>query len=66
MAERYLVTGVQLGMIKALSSKDPDSVTKLVDEIVKSQFLGSSNNSIQEDCHQLFYDRRLPIWITNR
>jgi len=46
MSERYLITGVQLGMLCALDKKDR---CKLVDEILDKQFIGNSDKSIGED-----------------
>jgi hypothetical protein len=50
MSERYLITGVQLGMLKAYAdTKDLKELKKLVDRIVDEQFIGRSEKSIQYD-----------------
>jgi hypothetical protein len=46
MGERYLVTGVQLGMLVALPK---DKRQKLIDEIIEKQFVGNSDESIEHD-----------------
>ena len=46
MSERYWITGVQLGIIKALTQKGQldwdcqESIHKLIDEIIDKQFMG--------------------------
>jgi hypothetical protein len=47
MAGRFLVTGTQLGMIKAFL-KDKDAL-KMIDEIIEDQFVGNSDKSILDD-----------------
>lgn len=47
MSERYLVTGVQLGMMQALQTEKERE--KLVDEIVDKQFISSSGQPIEAD-----------------
>lgn len=47
MGERYLVTGVQLGMLKAL--KDEADVHHLIDNIIDNQFVGNSIRGIVDD-----------------
>lgn len=50
MSERYLVTGVQLGMLKAYADTgELKDLKKLVDRIVDEQFIGKSEKSIQYD-----------------
>jgi hypothetical protein len=51
MASRYLVTGVQLGMLMAID--DVDERKKLVEEIEDKQFVGNSNNGIVKDADKL-------------
>ncbi len=48
MAGRYMVTGVQLGMLIALSEQSDRQ--ELVDKIVDKQFVGNSNRDIKKDC----------------
>lgn len=52
MSERYLITGVQLGMLKYL---DKESKEKLIDEIIEKQFIGNSCNHILVDVDKLYY-----------
>jgi len=47
MTERYLVTGVQLGMFFAFDDKKQRE--ELMDEIVENQFLGNSKKKIEDD-----------------
>lgn len=54
MGSRYLITGVQLGMIGGLIScqkgdTSKESIQKLLDEIQTNQWVGYSDNSIQND-----------------
>lgn len=50
MAGRYLITGVQLGLLKSLNlMKDTKEVDEQLDGILDKQFLGTSKNSIEED-----------------
>lgn len=50
MAGRYLISGVQLGLLKSLNlMKDIQEVDKQLNGILDNQFLGSSTNSIEED-----------------
>lgn len=46
MGGRYLVTGVQLGMLKALTGKEWE---KLLDEIIYNQFVFNSDSEINLD-----------------
>jgi hypothetical protein len=53
MGNRYLVTGVQLGMLIGLDSqKDRQSV---VDEILSDQYVGESINSIMIDAQRMVF-----------
>jgi len=47
MAGRYLVTGVQLGML--IGQDKPEDRQELVDNIVKDQYVGYSKKPIKED-----------------
>lgn len=50
MAGRYLITGVQLGLLKSLNlMKDTKEVDEQLNGILDKQFLGTSKNSIEED-----------------
>ena len=51
MAGRYLVTGVQLGMLKALEDKAERD--KLVDDIINDQFVGNSDQDIKDDVREI-------------
>ena len=50
MSSRFFITGVQLGMIKALIStaaeKDKQEVNKLIYDIQKKQYLGEKDELI--------------------
>ena len=50
MAGRYLVTGVQLGMLLALEEKKERE--KILNKIMTDQFVGTSEKSIEEDCKE--------------
>ena len=50
MAGRYLISGVQLGLLKSLTIiKDTEEVTNQLDDILNNQFIGNSENSLKED-----------------
>lgn len=50
MAGRYLISGVQLGLLKSLALiKDTEEVTHQLDDILTNQFIGNSENSLEED-----------------
>lgn len=54
MGSRYLITGVQLGMIGGLiscqkSDTGKASIKKLLDEVIDNQWVGYSENSIPND-----------------
>jgi hypothetical protein len=52
MAGRYLVTGVQIGMLKGmLGNGDIKTSLELLDEIEERQFIGNSTNNIAVDVH---------------
>ena len=48
MAGRYLVTGVQLGMLLAIDDKKARE--DMLNKILKDQFIGTSEKSIGDDC----------------
>jgi len=50
MAGRYLVTGVQLGMLLAIDDKKERE--DILNKIMKDQFIGTSENSIENDCNE--------------
>lgn len=50
MAGRYLVTGVQLGMIKGLLHHDHVEIENLIEEILNGQYVGHSQRGIESDC----------------
>lgn len=50
MAGRYLITGVQIGMLKSMIKIGEKKLSnKQLDDIIKDQFVGNSKNSIKED-----------------
>lgn len=50
MGGRYLITGVQLGMIKALSQTgDIETIKKLYHEVYEKQHIANSNEDIKKD-----------------
>lgn len=49
MASRFLVTGVQLSMIKALHLSNPQDITTTIEEIFEKQYVGDTHNEISED-----------------
>lgn len=50
MGERYLVTGAQLGMLKAfLKTNQAEEGMVLVDGIINEQHIGSSENDVVDD-----------------
>jgi hypothetical protein len=51
MAGRYLVTGVQIGMLKADLSKEARD--KVLDEILENQFIRNSHTSLDHDVKTL-------------
>ena len=51
MAGRYLVTGVQLGMLIGL--KDTAERQSLVSKIDENQYCFSSNKEIKRDCSEI-------------
>lgn len=55
MSERYVVTGVQLGMLIAL--KDQDTRQRTVDMIIENQFIGHSENPVNKDAERLLAEK---------
>ena len=50
MAGRYLLSGTQLGLIKGYADAGrTEEILKLIDKIVKEQFVGNTNNEIKND-----------------
>ncbi len=54
MASRFLVTGVQLGMIKGMieaeaSEEISEGIIEIIDGILKYQYVGNSTNDIEKD-----------------
>lgn len=55
MGERYLVTGVQLGMLKAcLKCNQSDEGMVLIDGIINEQHVGSSENDVVDDANSIW------------
>ena len=53
MGERYLITGVQLGMLVALDDKDKRE--KAVNEIIDNQFVANTvNTDVEKDADELY------------
>lgn len=46
MGERYLITGVQLGMLIEIPKEQRQ---KTVEQIIDKQFIGESSSSIEDD-----------------
>ena len=59
MAGRYLVTGVQLGMLIGIEEQKDRQV--LVNEIEDNQYVGYSRKDIKEDCKEVgdLFNRRV-------
>ena len=51
MAGRYLITGVQIGMLLAI--RDDEDRKELLDRIQKEQFIRNSKQSIKDDVKDL-------------
>ncbi len=50
MAGRYLLTGVQLGLIKgAINAGKIHEALELVDDIIEATFVGESGSDYEED-----------------
>lgn len=50
MSERYMVTGVQLGMLQALNDKYERA--KLIEEIIENQYIGNLCTECDNDCDE--------------
>jgi uncharacterized membrane protein len=48
MAGRYIITGVQLGMLLAINDKK--SKDEIINSIIEKQFIYNSEISVEEDC----------------
>jgi len=46
MGERYLITGVQLGMLIEILKKQRQ---KTIEKIIDEQFIGESENNVKDD-----------------
>ena len=51
MAGRYIITGVQIGMLTAL--KNSEDRKKLLNEIMDKQYVGHSHESIEKDVQDI-------------
>ena len=50
MGSRYLVTGVQLGMLKAYTNLgEKEETNKVLNEIIEEQCIGHSNENLDDD-----------------
>jgi len=48
MGERYVVTGVQLGIIKALADIEPNKIKEQIEIILDEQYAGQSNIEVSQ------------------
>jgi len=54
MGDRYVATGIQLGVIKALvESGSTTNAVDLIDSIIDKQYIGYSSNSVELDAQYL-------------
>ncbi len=58
MGGRYLITGVQIGMIRGLLPHPPKTdaekeIINLVNEVTEKQFVGDSNSPVERDADDL-------------
>jgi hypothetical protein len=50
MGGRYLISGAELGMLRALSSgKNKKKMEEIVDRILNDQFIGHSHDNLADD-----------------
>jgi len=63
MAGRYLVTGVQLGMLKALAKNEPEKVEEDILAIQDKQYVGNSRNEISDDVITM-REGKLPLFTS--
>jgi len=54
MASRYLITGVQLGILMSLSSQSEDAMI-LLNQIEDLQYVGNSNEAITTDVSTIIH-----------
>ena len=52
MGERYLITGAQLGSLQAINNELERK--RIIDEIIDTQFIGWSSNSVDKDADILY------------
>ena len=64
MAGRYLVTGVQLGML--IGMNDPEQRKELGEKIEEEQYAGYSENDIKKDCKKIYPFIANLKWKDNR
>jgi len=50
MAGKYLITGVQIGMLQALEGEDK---IKLLKEIEANQWIGNTSRTVEDLCNDL-------------
>ncbi len=54
MGTRYLITGVQIGMLQAFFDTDQrNEWSKLLKDIVLNQYVGMSNKSVEENANEI-------------
>ena len=70
MGERYLITGVELGMFQVFAKENkPDKINKLVEEIIDKQFVGNTSNPIKQDVNlvsKMFSEDYVTVGECNR
>ena len=54
MGERYLITGVQLALL--VIDKVKQSRKELVDNIMNTQYVGDTDNDVEDDCKEIHLD----------
>lgn len=59
MAERFLVTGVQLGMLKSLMKYSLSEARDLINDIISTQNVGYSTNDVKDDVQKI---KEINIW----
>jgi hypothetical protein len=55
MGGRYLITGVQLGLIKSLTKHDPAAVIEEIEKIENEQYAGESDLEVSLDAKEVRY-----------
>lgn len=60
MGSRYLISGVQLGMLEGFNKTDQkENLQKLLEEISKNQYCGYSDGPpVASDAAKLYVDKR--------